>query len=233
MKKLLSTVAVLAVVLVSGCATQPDMSYLEPLHEAKLHSILIVPVNNNTIDVQAPTSVLATLPFSLAEKGYYTFPVNTVKTILEAEGYYEPAEVHASAPENLAALFGADSILYVTIHEWTSEYLLLATTTRVDFEYRLVGADGQLLWQSRKELAYSPQQQNSSGNPIADLLVMAITAAVERAAPNYLPLTRTANFQVFNGQGTALPPGPHSPAYQSYYQQQEQAASKAEATQQN
>lgn len=209
----------LLVLLLSACAVQPvDKSYLEPLHQARLQSVLIVPVQNNVIDVLAPTSVLATLPFSLAEKGYYTFPVNTVKTLLEAEGYYEPAEVHNAPPEQLAALFGADSILYVTIHEWDAKYVVLSTTTQVDFAYKLVGADGALLWEARQQMAYSPQQQNSSGNPLADLIVMAITAAVERAAPNYLPLTRAANAQAFSGIGTALPPGPYSRQYLEYYQ---------------
>ena len=218
MKKLIIQ-SLFVVVALTGCVAKPDLSYLEPLHESKLRSLLIAPVKNETIDVMAPTSVLATLPFSLAEKGYYTFPVNTVKVLLEGEGYYEPAEVHAAPPESLAALFGADAILYVTIHEWTSEYVLLATTTIVDFEYKIVDSSGQLLWQARKELAYSPQQQNSTGNPLADLVAMAITAAIERAAPNYLPLTRTANGQVFNGIGTGLPPGPYSPAYDKYYKQ--------------
>ncbi|PWW13677.1 MULTISPECIES: GNA1162 family protein [Pseudidiomarina] len=220
---LLQRVSMLVTVLVLGaCASAPETKYLEPLHQAKLQSILVVPVNNNTIDVQAPTSVLATLPFMLAEKGYYTYPVNTVKMLLEAEGYYEAAEVHAAPADNLAALFGADAILYVTIHEWTAQYMVLATHTKIDFEYRLVNAQGQLLWQARKELVYAPQQQNSSGNPLADLVAMAITAAIERAAPNYLPLTRTANGQVFYGAETGLPPGPYHPKYAEYYQKLEQ-----------
>ena len=69
-------------------------------------------------------------------------------------------------------------------------------------------------------------RQNSTGNPFADLIAMAITAAIERAAPNYLPLTRTANAEVFYGLGTALPPGPYSPAYQEYYRQLELQKSK-------
>ncbi|MAD52835.1 DUF799 domain-containing protein [Idiomarina sp. UBA3162] len=215
-----AVISTVVVVTLAGCAAPgPDNAFLQPLHEEKPRSILVVPVNNETIDVQAPTSVLATLPMVLGERGYYVFPVNTVKTLLENEGYYEPAEVHAAPPESLATMFGADTVLYVTIHEWTSQYMLLTTTTTVDFEYRLVNADGAELWQARKQLSYNPNNQNSTGNPLADLISMAVTAAIERAAPNYLPLTRTANFQTFYNQQRGLPPGPYSPVYDEYYKQ--------------
>lgn len=203
----------------SGCQSTStvDREFLRPLHEAKPGSILIVPVNNYSIDVLAPTSVLATLPFYLAERGYYVFPVHTVKTILEGEGYYEAAEVHQAPPQRLAELFGADTILYVTVNEWTAKYLILSTQTQVEFSYRLVAANGTPLWEQELALAYSPQQQNSTGNPLADLIASAITAAVERASPNYLPLTREANSRVFFNRTRGIPPGPYSPAYQQYY----------------
>jgi|SRR5690554_1553774 len=206
-------------VLLSGCAVPgPDKEYLDKIHTYKPVSILVVPVNNATIDVMAPTSVLATLPTTLAEKGYYVFPVNTVKTILEAEGYYEPAEIHLAPTENLAELFGADTVLYVKIHEWEAKYILLSTTTEVDFEYTLKDRTGVTLWQARQNLAYTPQS-DSTGNPFADLIVMAVTAAIERAAPNYLPLTRQANGQAFHNVQRGLPPGPYSPLHEVYYKE--------------
>lgn len=212
--------SVLACLLLVGCATTAPVedNRLDAFHNAQPRSILVVPVINNSTDVQAPTSVLATLPFRLAEKGYYVYPVNTVKTLLEYEGLYEPAEIHNQPPEQLANLFKADSVLYVTIHEWTSRYVLLSTTTEVDFEYKLVNADGAELWSARKELRYTPDNNSSSGNPLADLIAAALTAAIERAAPNYLPLTRQAHEQVFDGYATRLPPGPYSPTYEEYYQ---------------
>lgn len=211
-------ISAVAVVWLAGCATTaPDESRLDAFHNAQPRSILVVPVVNESTDVQAPTSVLATLPFRLGEKGYYVYPVNTVKTLLEYEGLYEPAEIHNQPPEQLANLFKADAILYVTIHEWTSKYVLLSTTTEVDFEYRIVNGDGAELWSARKRLQYTPQNNNSSGNPLADLIAAAVTAAIERAAPNYLPLTRQAHQQVFSGYATGLPPGPYSPSYEQYY----------------
>lgn len=207
-----------------GCAsTKMVDDRLDAFHNAQPRSILVVPVVNNSTDVQAPTSVLATLPFRLAEKGYYVYPVNTVKVLLEYEGYYEPALIHNQPPEDLANLFKADSVLYVTIHEWTSRYVLLSTTTEVDFAYRLVNADGAELWAERKSLTYTPDSGSSSGSLMADLLAAAVTAAIERVAPNYLPLTRRAHAEVFDGRSSALPPGPYSPAYETYYQKLNQS----------
>lgn len=215
MKTLKLCLVFFMVALATGCATTGDTNRLDAFHNAAPKSILVVPPVNMSTDVQSTTSLLATLPFYLAEKGFYVFPVNTVKTLLEYEGYYEPAEIHAAPPEQLANLFKADSILYVTIHEWTSKYMLLTTTTEVDFEYRIVNADGAELWTARQRMTYTPDN-NSTGNPLADLIVMAVTAAAERAAPNYLPLTRQANAAVFYGVN-GLPPGPYSLTHDQYY----------------
>lgn len=191
-----------------ACATPPPVDI--GFNSARPHSMLVVPVVNNSVDVYAPTSMLTTLPRALGEKGYYVFPVNTVKTILEHEGFYEPAEIHNLPAPKLAAMFGADSILYVTINEWTARYMLLSTTTVVNFDYKIVDKNGLELWKANKHLTYTPQNSDS-GNPMADLIASAITAAIERAAPNYIPLARQANHQVFYTDATALPPGPYLP----------------------
>ncbi|PTY37974.1 hypothetical protein BGP77_16060 [Saccharospirillum sp. MSK14-1] len=215
--------------LLAGCMNLPYNDPLATYHEVKPTSILVVPVVNESVDVQAPSSVLTTLPKLLGEKGYYVFPVNTVKTILEFEGLYEPAEIHQLATSDLASWFGADAVLYVTIHEWTSRYVVISTTTEVDFEYRIVDKNGVELWTARENLSYTPQNE-SQGGGMASLLSSAITAAVERAAPNYLPLTREANAQAFYYGYTPLPPGPYSHYYEQYYQQlaEEKAAAEAE-----
>jgi hypothetical protein len=227
---------VLLAVLASGCATKEAYD-LGTFHSTQPKSILVVPPINRSTDVQATTSVLATLPYYLGEKGYYVFPVNTVKTLLEHEGYYEPAEIHAAPPEQLAGLFHADAILYVTVHEWTSKYVLLATTTEVDLGYKLVAADGTVLWKERQEATYSPN--SNSGGGLAGLVVNAIAAAAERASPNYLPLTRRAHAMAIISPVERLkhtdalayalskkpeaqteegiPPGPDHPAHEAYY----------------
>jgi len=209
-------ISTLAVILFTGCATTASFDHLQSYHDVNPHSILVVPVVNKSVDVKASTSVLTTLPKSLGEKGYYVFPVNTVKSLLEFEGFYDPQEVHNQSAQSLAQLFGADSILYVTIHSWAARYIVVSTTTEVDLEYVITDPAGNVIFSDREQLRYTPQS-NSSGNAFADLIAMALTAAIERAAPNYLPLTRQANANVFLNGHAPLPPGPYHPTYEEYY----------------
>lgn len=202
--------ALAVALLLTGCATQQVKQDLSAFRAAKPRSILVVPAANKSLDVDAPNYLLTTLTVPLAEKGYYVFPVHTAKTVLEQEGFYDGDQVHKQAPETLAALFGADAVLFVTINRWDAQYAVLATTVTVDFDYRLVYKDGTEIWKANKKMQYTPQNQ-STGNPIADLVASAVTAALQRAKPNYMPLAQMANVQVIAAEPTAIPNGPYLP----------------------
>ena len=209
-KKIQCSILLTLIAVLSGCATQTPKVEHTAFNQEKPRSILIVPVVNDSVDVDAPNYFLSTVAMPLAEKGYYVFPVNTVKTVLEGEGLYDANLIHSADPVKLGSMFGADSILFVTINKWDAQYVLISTTVTVGFNYRIVsGRTGEELWAAEKVMQYTPQQNNSSGNPMADLLVMAVTAAITRADPNYIPLTRQANHQVFYIDQTQLPDGPY------------------------
>ncbi len=199
----------LAAVLLTGCVTQPVKKDMSAFMAAAPRSILVVPTINKSLDVDAPSYVLAALPVPVAEKGYYVFPVNTTKYVLEQEGYYEGERIHQQPTESLAKLFGADAVLYVSINRWDAQYAFIATTVTVDFDYRLVSKDGTEIWNENKRMQYSPQNNNNAGSPLAMLISAAISAALTRAAPNYMPLTQQANHQVFVMGVNPLPDGPY------------------------
>ena len=175
---------------VFGCAN--SMDNWQEVASQRPKSMLVLPVLNNSLDVDAPNYVLTTAPVPIASRGYYVFPVNTTKTIFEGEGLYEPAMVHQQPPEKLASLFGADSILYITIQRWDARYLLLNTVVTVEFDYKLVDKKGATLWRSSRKMTYSPEHKDT-GNAATNLISMAIKSAVTRAAPDYMPLARQAN----------------------------------------
>ena len=194
----------------SGCAAVQPYDFTE-FQTAPPRSILVVPVVNRSLDVDASNYVLSTLSVPLAELGYYVFPVNTVKIVLEQEGFYEPEQVRKMDASQLASLFGADAVLYVTINRWDAQYVLISTTVTVEFEYEMTRKDGVRIWHATKRMQYSPQQQNQQGvHPLAVLIAAAVSAAATRAAPNYLPLTQQANNQVLVVESTKLPRGPYA-----------------------
>jgi hypothetical protein len=192
----------------TGCVTQPVRQNFDAFTAAAPKSILVVPIANRSLDVDAPNYMLSTLSVPLAERGYYVFPVNTAKVVLEQEGFYEPEQIHQAPPETLAKMFGADAVLYVTINRWDAQYVVFTTTVTVEFDYRMFAKDGTQIWKASQRMQYSPQQ-NSGGSPLANLIAAAITAAVTRAAPDYMPLARQANTQVMVLGAQALPLGPY------------------------
>jgi len=203
-----SSFCILAMMLLTGCVAPPVKKDMSAFLTAAPRSILVVPVVNKSLDVDAPNYVLATLTLPIANKGYYVFPVNTIKYVLEQEGFYEGERIHNEPPATLAKLFDADAILYVTIHRWDVQYAIIAATVTVEIDYRIVSRDGVEIWSEKKRMTYSPQH-NSSGSPLVDLIALAISAAITRAAPNYMPLTQQANQQVFILSPNAIPNGPY------------------------
>ena len=195
--------------LLTGCVTQPTKPDQSALVSAAPRSILIVPTINRSLDVDAPNYVLASLPIPIAERGYYVFPVNTTKFVLEQEGFYEADRLHEQPPQSLAKLFGTDAILYVAIKQWDAKFAVFTTVVTVDFDYRLVSKNGVELWRDNKRMQYQPQNNNNAMSPMAALVTAAINAAVTRAAPNYMPLTQQANQEVFVTGHNALPNGPY------------------------
>lgn len=204
MKRLL---LLLPVLVLAGCVKAP-VKDLTAFRQAHPKSILIVPAVNKSLDVDAPNYFLSTIARPLAERGYYVFPVNAVKQVMEMDGMSDADMVHAADSTRLGELFGADAILYVSINRWDARYALLSTTVTVDFSYSIKdGHTGQLLWEDQRKMEYTPQNNTNTGNPLANLVAMAVTAAMAKAAPNYMPLTQQANALAV---GT-LPAGPYLP----------------------
>ena len=200
-------------VAASGCVTAPLAKDYTKFHQIDPRAVLIVPPLNNSQEVGADTYFLATVSLPLSEQGYYVFPVNMTRELLIDAGLSDPGLVHHADPKRLGELFGADAILYITVEHWEAKYLVLSTTVIVGFTYVLKEtADGAEIWRHQEVMHYTPQQQ-STGNPLADLIGAAIQAAITKAMPNYMPLARQANTKAFVTPGQGVPAGPHHQRY--------------------
>jgi hypothetical protein len=197
----------LVAALFAACA-QPAKKDYSKLVSSSPRALLVVPVVNKSVDVDAADYFLSTLSVPLAERGYYVFPVNLVKRMLEDDGLADASLVHGTDPVRLCALFGADAVLFVTIEQWTAKYLFLTTQVTVEFDYVLKdGRTGEELWKDHETGVYS---SDSGGGGLAGAIAAAIVA---KAAPNYMPLARQANATAMAYPGPGFPAGPYRPEY--------------------
>jgi hypothetical protein len=187
-------------ILLSGCATpKKDMS---AFYAHKPRSILVVPVLNESPEVSASPVFISTITKPLAERGYYVFPVYLTSLILRDFGLSEAGHIHQLSPHRLYELFGADSVLFVVIKDWSSKYILLQSTVAVEMDYELRDTKtGIVLWQANQRVV-----QGSGGG--GGLVGMAVMAAVNALFTDYRPLAREANRLVFIPP-KGLPAGPY------------------------
>lgn len=178
---------ILATCSLMGCATKSNN--LDAFYAHRPRSIVVVPVVNESPEVTA-SSVFITSITRLAERGYYVFPVYLTDLILRDFGLVEAGHIHQLPPNRFFELFGADAVLFVTIKDWSTKYLVLASSVVVEMEYILKDTKtGLVLWENKQ-----PYVQSSGGS---DPITMVVSAAITALVTDYLPLARQANYLAF------------------------------------
>jgi len=196
--------------ILSGCQTTTPYDYTNyRAHPPR--SILVLPPLNESTSVEGTYSYLSTVTRPLAELGYYVFPVDVVDQFLKDNGMPTAGEMHQVPLAKAAEIFGADSLLLVTLKQYGSKFLLFSSTTTVSAEAKLVDTrTGSLLW-SGKGLAQ--QGASGSGNLVADLIAAAVTQAINSKTDPGHQASRIANQIMFNSKEAGLPFGPYSPQF--------------------
>lgn len=211
MKTLSVTVASVLLLGAAGCAVKRTDygAYLD--HFPK--SILVLPPINESLEVQASGMFLSTITTLLAERGYYVHPVAVVDAVLKANGVPLPPEMHQVPVEKLQEVFDPDAILYVTIKQWTTTYLVLNTTTTVVLDYRLVDTDSRAgLWRWQQAFQYSPSSQQS--NLVGQAIVAAVHAAESGSGRLERDVAFAANRTAFYAPRHGLLTGPRHPKFE-------------------
>jgi hypothetical protein len=204
MKYRFTFVALIMVVLTS-CTKAPPKDYtaffsMQPV------SILVIPPMNESLEVTAPIYFLSTISLPVAERGYYVFPVNLTKGMLEETGLTDPGLIHTAPSQKLKKLFGCDAILYIKIMKWDTKYIVLSSSVSVTLEYTLKDATtGTILWKDQMTV-----EHKSGGDSICAMMVQAVATAI---FVDYVPLARRANLQAVTREKDGLPAGKYHKNY--------------------
>ena len=79
--------------------------------------------------------------------GYYVYPVAVMDRFLKENGMPTAGEMHQMPVDKVRDVVGADAVLYITVREYGTKYLLIDSSTTVQSTAKLVNTwTGTTLW---------------------------------------------------------------------------------------
>ena len=214
--------------VVSGCVTPKSYDYTN-FRQNQPRSILVLPPLNESMSVEGTYGYLSTVTQPIAERGYYVFPIVVVDQFFKENGMPTAAEMHQVPLNKVAEIMGADAVLYVTLKEYGTKYLVLRSVTSVRAEARLVDTrTGIVLWEGQVNHV---QDSGGSGSPLGDVINALIAQVLNTSADAAHTLSRDANALLFANKEQGLLYGPYHPegAGASYRTANGTASAKASA----
>ncbi len=211
------SVVLLVSLVMFGCANTKVSSFnYTEFRQADPLSILVLPPINNTTEVLAPYSVMAQVIAPISEAGFYTLPVALVEQTFRNNGLTVANDIHALPKEKLHEIFGADTALYLDIHEYGTSYIIISSDTVVSISARLVDLKtGNVLWQkSATASSAETRSNNNSGGLIGMLVIAAVNQIVETVSDSGFNIAAiSANRLLSKDSINGLLPGPRSREY--------------------
>jgi len=202
----LLVVSVLALLIVSGCASvETKLEAFPKMYDVnqKPLSIVVIPSINKTTAADAAELINATLTQPFADQGYYVLPIAISSEIFKREGIVAGEQLLNAPMSVFKKNFGADAVLFVTINNWEKNYAVVAANVTVGMSYVLISTiDREVLWSYEQALAVDTAGQ-SSGFIIADLIL----TAVKTATTDYVPIASQVNMAAVS----VLPYGDYHP----------------------
>ena len=186
-------------VFAAGCAAGPHHS-LAPEYSSRLpRSVAVLPVLNESVNLKAPDVLRPIVLNKLSMKGYGTPALSSIDGRLLEKEVREAGEVHSLTPQELGSLLGVDAVLYTTITEFNTTFLLAYASMTVGARFELKDSKtGERLWEAEHQVKDSKLGLDSKS--VGDAVQFAF-------AQSYAPYCQ----QVVDVSFTTLPNGPRAP----------------------
>jgi hypothetical protein len=199
MKKLQYLLFGYLAIILSGCATFVTKEEFSPeMYVEHPTSILVLPPINNSTAADAKEYYATTVEEPLTNSGYYVFPMEVVYDMLQQEGLYDTETMTDIPVEKFKEYFGADAVLYVTIQEWDTQYLITSGSVDVKAACELKStSSGKTLWFYDEKVSVNTSGSNAGAGGLLGLVVQAVTTAIQTAAQDYVPIAKEVNKKIF------------------------------------
>jgi len=205
-----------AALLLCACATPVAQIDYTAFRESRPRSILVMPPVNQSPEIKATETFLATSTVPLAESGYYVIPVTLSEETFKQNGVTVAEEAHAIELGKLREIFGADAALYITVTRFGVSYRLISSVVEAAASGKLVDLrSGQELW-SGQAVAVIDSSNNSGGGLIGALVSAIVNQIANTVANKSHDVGRMANYQLlFAGRQNSILFGPYHPKFET------------------
>ena len=189
-------IGVTLIFISSGCV--PGIPHtLVPDYQSKTPtSVAVVPVQNETVDMDAPQLFRPKLFNIIPYKGYLSPPIAEIDSKLAEKDIRDAGQLNSMTPQEIGKLLNVDAVLYSTVTEWSTTYLVVYTSVKVGAKFQLIDTKtGEQLWESEHTVA-----ERKFGLDRDELIKNVAFAALKK----YDPYAQT----VINTAFSTLPNGP-------------------------
>jgi len=202
-----------AMFLLGACAAPMAQIDYTAFRENRPRSILVLPPVNQSPEIKATATFLATSIIPLAESGYYVIPVTLSEETFKQNGVTVAEEAHAIELGKLREIFGADAALYITVTRFGTSYRVLDSVTEAAATAKLVDLrTARELWSGQASVALG--NNNSGGGLIGALVTAAIKQIADTVAEKSHDAGRIANYRMLSAGGNnRILFGPYHPKF--------------------
>ena len=128
--------------------------------------------------------------------------------MMKENGLPSADDMHQVSLKKIKEIINPDAVLYITLEQYGSKFVLVESQTLVTASGKLVSAiNGEVLWQGKVEKVIS---SGNSGGGLAGLLVGAVVSqAVNSTSDNAHDVSIVASQELFMTEGQGLLDGPY------------------------
>jgi hypothetical protein len=156
LNKILLVLCLFIAALIAGCAGGPQYSVGPTYQSAPPRSIAVLPVFNETVNLKAQDLIRPILHNKIAQKGYEAPPSSFIDAKLLEKEIREAGQINTLTTQELGKLLGVDAILYSTIQEFNTTYIIAYASITVSMHFELKDAKtGEKLWETDHQVKES------------------------------------------------------------------------------
>ena len=156
------------VFLLSGCLPKTPHTLVPDYQSRTPLSIAVLPVQNETVDLDAPKAFRPKILNAIQNKGYLSPPTTGIDHTLAQKDIKEAGQLGALTPQEIGTCLNVDALLYSTVTTWNTKYLVVYSSINVGARFQLIDAKtGQQLWESKREVSekrFGADEEQMKGN---------------------------------------------------------------------